>query len=171
MFALIETLFDIIRLRKGPDAIPHSRFLLAVIVALWLFAGIVMTLSLAELDARDFLIGTITGMAGLFCYAGIVLMAGKGARLMQTVMALLGCGSLLSLIFVAGNVVLLPILSENTVNFIVSLALLWTVPVEGHIISRTIERHWYIGVVIAMAVFLFQLVLYSIMDPATVAPT
>ncbi len=41
------------------------RFLLVVIVALWLFAGIVMTLSLAELDARDFLIGTITGYGRL----------------------------------------------------------------------------------------------------------
>lgn len=171
MLALIETLFDIIRLRKGPDAIPHSAVLLVVIIALWLFAGLVMTLLTAELDEKDFVIGTITGVAGLSCYAAIVVLSGKRARLLQTIMALLGCGALLSLMFVAGNVFLSPFLSENISNFIVTLILLWTVPVEGHIISRAIDRHWYVGVIVAMAVFIFQLILYSAMDPATITPT
>lgn len=171
MLALIETLFDIIRLRKGPDSIPHSPFLLVVIIAMWLFAGMVMTLLTAELDQKDFVIGTVTGVAGLLCYVAIVVLSGKRARLMQTVMALLGCGALLSLMFVAGNVFLTPFLSENISNLIVTLILLWTVPVEGHIISRAIERHWYVGVVVAMAVFVFQLILYSVMDPATTTPT
>ncbi|MCP4302360.1 MAG: hypothetical protein GY783_17380 [Gammaproteobacteria bacterium] len=171
MFALFETLFDIIRLRKGPDAIPHSVVLLVVIVALWLFAGLVMTLMTAELDEKDFFIGTLTGMAGLSCYAAIVVLSGKRARLLQAVMALLGCGALLSLLFVAGNVFLSPFLSENITKLIVTLILLWTVPVEGHIISRTIDRHWYVGVVAAVAVFVFQLLLYSVMDPAKISPT
>jgi len=171
VLALIETLFDIIRLRKGPDAIPHSTVLFVVIVAFWLFAGLIMTLLTAELDERDFVLGTITGIAGLLCYTAIVVLSGKRARLMQTVMALLGCGALLSLIFVAGNVFLTPFLSENISNLIVTLILLWTVPVEGHIISRAVDRHWYVGVVAAMAVFVFQLILYSAMDPTTVTPT
>jgi hypothetical protein len=86
-------------------------------------------------------------------------------------MAFLGCGAFLSLMFVAGNVFLTPFLSENITNFIVTLILLWTVPVEGHIISRTLDRHWYIGVAIAMAVFVLQLILYSAMDPVATAPT
>jgi hypothetical protein len=171
VLALIETLFDIIRLRKGPDAIPHSTFLFVLIIALWLFAGLVMTFLTTELDAKDFVIGTITGVAGLLCYAAIVLLSPKRARLMQTVMALLGCGALLSLMFVAGNVFLTPFLSKNITNFVVTLILLWTVPVEGHIISRTLDRHWYIGVAIAMAVFVFQLVLYSVMDPVAITPS
>ncbi len=171
VLALIETLFDIIRLRKGPDAIPHSTFLFVLIIALWLFSGLVMTFLTTELDAKDFVIGTITGVAGLLCYAAIVVLSGKRARLMQTVMALLGCGALLSLMFVAGNVFLTPFLSENITNFVVTLILLWTVPVEGHIISRTLDRHWYIGVAIAMAVFVFQLVLYSVMDPVAITPS
>lgn len=149
---------------------PHSTFLLAVIVALWLFTGLLMTLLTAELDERDFVIGTLTGIAGLSCYAAIVVLSGKRARLMQTVMALLGCGALISLMFIAGDVFLTPFLSENLTNFIVTLILLWTVPVEGHIISRTLDRHWYAGVAIAMAVFVFQLILYSVMDPVTVTP-
>jgi hypothetical protein len=171
VLALAETLFDIIRLRKGPDAIPHSTFLFVVITAMWLFAGVVMALLTAELDQEDFLIGTLTGIAGLLCYATIIVLSGKRARLLQAVTALLGCGAVLSLLFVAGNVFLTPFLSDSISNLIMTLILLWTVPVEGHIISRTIERHWYVGVVIAMAVFVFQLMLYSVMDPATIAPT
>ena len=170
MLALFETLFDIIRLRKGPDAIPHSTILLTIIVSLWLLAGVVMTFMTAELDAKDFAVGTVTGIAGLLCYTAIILMADKSARLMQAVMAFLGCGAMLSLMFVAGNVLLSPFLGENIVNPIVTLILLWTVPVEGHIISRTIDRHWYVGVVAAIAVFVFQLILYSVIDPASTAP-
>jgi len=170
VLALFETLFDIIRLRKGPDSIPHSMLLFVMIVALWLFAGLVMTVLTAELDEKDFVMGTITGIAGLLCYVGIIVLSGKRARLIQALMAILGCGAVLSLVFVVGNVFLPPILSENISNVIATLILLWTVPVEGHIISRTIDRHWYIGIVAAMAVFLFQLFLYSVMDPTTTTP-
>lgn len=171
MSALIKTLFDIIRLRKGPDAIPHSTFLFVIISAMWLLVGFVMTATTAELDEKDFIIGILTGIAGLMCYSGIVVLAGKGARLLQTLMALLGCGAVLSLMFVTGNIVLTPLLSESLSNIIVTLILLWTVPVEGHIISRAIERHWYVGVVMAMAVFVFQVMLYSILDPNSIAAT
>ncbi len=171
MLALIRTLFDIIRLRTGPETIPHSAVLFVIIAAMWLFAGVAMTVAAAELDEKDFAIGILTGIAGFACYAAIVLLSGKAARLLQTLMALLGCGALLSLMFVIGDLVLTPLLSENASNMIVTLILLWTVPVEGHIISRAIERHWYIGVVIAMAVFIFQLMLYSILDPNAIATT
>lgn len=166
MLALFETLFDIIRLRKGPDAIPHSTVLLAVVIALWLLAGVVVTTTTAELDQANFLFMTLAGVAGLGCYAAIVLFFRRGARLLQAVVAFLGCGSLLSLMSVAADVFLKPFLSASLTNIIVVLILLWSVPVEGHIISRTIERHWYFGVVIAMTVFVLQLVLYRQMSPA-----
>ena len=165
MLALFETLFDIIRLRKGPDAIPHSTVLFVLIVGLWLITGLVMTIMTPELDQTDFLVSTVTGIAGLACYAAVILLAGRSARLLQSTMALLGCGAILGLLFVAGDVFLSPFLSDNLTNLVVTLILLWSVPVEGHIISRTIDRHWYLGVVIAMAVFIFQLLLYSAIDP------
>ena len=171
MLALIESFFDIIRLRKGPDAIPHSVFLFVATGIAWLITGAVMTVATAELDANDFIIGSVTGLAGLACYIAIVLTAGRSARLLQTLTALLGCGALLSVLFVIGNLVLTPLLGEGASNPIVTLILLWTVPVEGHIISRAIERHWYMGIVIAMTIFIFQLMLYSILDPTTVAAT
>lgn len=165
MLALFETLFDIIRLRKGPDAIPHSTVLLLIVFALWLFAGIVVTVTTPEFDLADFVVGTFAGLAGLACYVAIIVLFGRSRRLLQATIAVLGCGALLSLVSIAGSVFLTPFLSANLTNVIVTLILLWSVPVEGHIISRTIERHWYLGVAIAMAVFILQWVLYKQINP------
>ena len=166
MLALFETLFDIIRLRKGPDAIPYSPVVFAMLLALWLVAGLVMTTMTPELGKHDFLIGTFTGLSGLCCYAGIVVLTGHQPRLLQTVTAILGCGAMLSLLFVAANVFLSPFLSKNISGLVATLILLWSIPVEGHIIARTINRHWYVGIVAAMAVFFVQLFLYGLVDPA-----
>jgi len=166
VFVFLETLFDIVRLRKGPDAIPYSSLLLLAAVVLWLFAGVVMTVLTRGLTGQDFLYGTLTGLVGLGCYAAIVVASGKAPRLMQTATAVLGCGALLSLFFIAGNVFLAPVLGENLADIITTLILLWSIPVEGHIVARAIDRHWYVGVVAAMAVFVFQLFLYSMINPA-----
>jgi hypothetical protein len=165
MLALFETLFDIIRLRKGPDAIPYSSVVFVMVVALWLGAGLVMTIMTPELGKHDFLIGTFTGLCGLSCYAGIVMVTGNKTRLLQTVTAILGCGAILSLLFVVGNVFLSPFLSKNITSLVATLILLWSIPVEGHIIARAINRHWYVGIVAAMAVFFLQLFVYSLVDP------
>jgi len=171
MLALFQTLFDIIRLRKGPDAIPYSWFLCLITMALWLFAGMTMTIMAEGLGDKDFLIGTFTGVVGLACYASIVVLSGHTPRLLQTVTAVLGCGAVLSLLFVAGNLFLTPLLSESITNLVLTLILFWSIPVEGHIIARAIDRHWYVGIVAAMAVFVFQLFLYSLLSPAATTVT
>jgi hypothetical protein len=68
--------------------------------------------------------------------------------------------------FIAGRLFLTPLLSADVANIVVTLILLWSIPVEGHIIARAIERHWYIGIVAAMTVFVFQLFLHSLLEPA-----
>ena len=166
MWALFETLFDIIRLRKGPDAIPYSWILCLISLTLWLLAGFAIMVMTEGMDDQDYLVGTFTGVVGLACYAAIVILSGQTPRLLQTVTAVLGCGAVLSFMFVAGNVFLTPFLSANIANLIVTLILLWSIPVEGHIIARAIDRHWYVGIVTAMAVFMFQLFLYSLLNPS-----
>ena len=165
MLALVETLFAIIRLKKGPDAIPYSWFLCLITMTMWLFAGLAMTAMTEELGETDFLLGTFTGVVGLACYASIIVLSGHIPRLLQTVTAILGCGAVLSLLFIVGNVLLPPLLGASVTDLVVTLVLLWSIPVEGHIIARAIDRHWYVGIVAAMAVFVFQLFLYSLLNP------
>ncbi len=166
MLALLKTLFDIIRLKKGPDAIPYSWIITIIALMLWLVAGFVIASMTEGMSEEDFLVGTFTGVVGLACYAAIVVLTGRTPRLLQTLTAIIGCGAVLSFMYVAGTLVLAPLLSAGVTNLVVTLILLWSIPVEGHIIARAIDRHWYVGVVAAMAVFIFQLFLYGVLNPA-----
>ena len=69
--------------------------------------------------------------------------------------------------FVAEFVLFTPFLGPTITGIVAQLILLWSVPVEGHIIARALGRHWYIGIVIAIGVFVLQYVIYSAMAPAT----
>jgi hypothetical protein len=163
---LIRTLFDITLLRKGPDAIPRSGLLLAIVVGLWIFASLAGLALIDRFDETDFFLGLFSGIAGITCYAAIVILGGFAPRLTQTLTALVGCGALIFLVFVAQYALFLPVAGDLVTGLVANLILLWSVPVEGHIIARAIDRHWYTGILIAITVFIFQFVLYSLVAPA-----
>lgn len=167
LLPLVRTLFDITLLRKGPDSIPHSGIVLVLIVALWLFSSFAVLALIEQYDEQDFIIGLFTAFAGLLTYSAIIVVAGHGARVLQTVSAILGCGALISLAFVAEFVLFTPFLGQTITGLVAQLILLWSVPVEGHIIARALDRHWYIGIVIAVAVFVLQYVLYSTLSQSS----
>ena len=171
VITLIVTLFDIIRLRKGPEAIPHSPVLFVFTVAAWLVAGAMITALIDGLDQTDFLVSIVTGVLALLIYAAVVVLSRRSSRLLQTITAILGCGALLQFTFAAGHVFLTMIIGKNLAALINYLILLWSVPVEGHIIARASDRHWTIGLLIAAAVFLIQIQLGLAINPVdTLAP-
>ncbi len=162
MLPLIKTLFDIVLMRKGPDAIPHSWLLLIMAVSLWIFSSLAGLALIDRFDESDFFLGMFSGIAGLACYATIVVLGGHARRLVQAITALVGCGALIFLAFVAEYVLFAPFVGERLTGLVANLILLWSVPVEGHIIARAIDRHWYIGILIAIAVFALQYILYNL---------
>lgn len=165
VLTLIQTLFDIIRLRKGPEAIPHSPVLLIFVVAAWLAAGAIITMLIDELDQTDFVVSVLTGLIALMIYSVVVVFSRHSSRLLQTITAILGCGALLEFTFAAGHVFLTMLIGKNLAALINYLILLWSVPVEGHIIARATNRHWAIGLLIAAAVFLIQIQLGFAINP------
>lgn len=159
---LIKTLFDIVLLRKGPADIPSSWILFVLILALWVFSALAALALIEQFDESDFFLGFFSGVIGIVCYATLVVVAGKPDRLLQTISAIIGCGALISLAFVAEYVLLKPFLGEGPTGLIANLILLWSVPVEGHIIARAIDRHWYIGILLAIVVFVLQYIIYRV---------
>jgi hypothetical protein len=159
---LIRTLCDIVLLRKGPDAIPRSWVLFLVILALWVFSALAALALIEQFDESDFFLGFFSGMIGILCYAVLVIASRKPERLLQTISAIIGCGALISFAFVAEYVLFLPFLGEVPTGLIANLILLWSIPVEGHIIARAIDRHWYIGILLAILVFALQFIIYSV---------
>lgn len=158
LLPLLKTLFDITLLRKGPESIPRSIVMLAMTLVLWLFSALAALAMIDRFDETDFFLGLFSGVIGVMCYVGIVVISGKSGRLLQTIAAIIGCGALITLAFVAEYVLLTPFLGDVSAGLIATLILFWSVPVEGHIIARTIDRHWYIGIILAVAVFSLQYV-------------
>lgn len=159
MLPLIRTLFDITLLRKGPEAIPRAWFLFVPILAMWLFAVLAAVALIDRYDETSLAMSTFSAVIGVLCYVAVILAYRRSPRMTQTIAAIIGCGALIFLAFVVEYVVLQPLVSDQVNGLIANLILLWSVPVEGHIIARAIDRHWYVGILIAIAVFVVQLVI------------
>ena len=100
-------------------------------------------------------------------YWAILAFMNRQARALQTLTAVLGCGAVISAIYAAEVVLLTPLLGPVGTSFLALLIIFWSVPVEGHIIARAIDRSWYVGIVIATLVFSLQFyVQISILQPS-----
>ncbi len=162
MLPLLKRLFDIVLLRKGPEDLPRSVSLLIAIIALWLFSALASLALIEPIDESDFFLGIFSAVVGVICYASLVVISGHAERLTQTLSAIIGCGALITFAFIAEYVVLLPLVGTVVTGLLANLILLWSVPVEGHIIARAIDRDWYIGILIAVLVFGLQLIIYQV---------
>jgi hypothetical protein len=99
----------------------------------------------------------LSSLLGICFYAAILVITGHAKRSMQTLSAIIGCSSLLTLVFVTEYVLFQPFLGARIAGIIATLIVFWSVPVEGHIIARAIGQHWFVGIAIAIAAFILQL--------------
>jgi hypothetical protein len=164
---LIKTLFDIVLIRKGPDAIPHSRLLLSAAVILWLFPLVVAIVIVPTFEGAVVVVTVASWLLSLACYAMIVVLARLGHRLVQAMTAIAGCGALIFLGQVAGLIFLTPFLGAALAQIFIYLLLAWSVRVKGHIIARTIDCEWYLGILIAISVFVLQYAFSTVVTPTT----
>lgn len=133
--------------------------MLGMAILFWFFSALAALALISRFDESDFFLSVFSGLVGVLCYAAIVVLHGHGPRLLQTLSAIIGVGALITLIFVAEYVLLAPFLGEANAGLIATIILFWSVPVEGHIIARAIDRHWYIGILLAVSVFILQYVI------------
>ena len=166
MQALIKTLLDIVLIRKGPDALPSSWLLLYAAMFLWFVPLIAATLLIPDYTAYNAMLEFAGQLISLLIYAGIIVAAGRIPRVLQSVTAVVGCGALMSVLVITDVVLLQPFLGANIVAVGLFLIICWSVRVDGHIMSRSLDRDWYVGVLIAMAVFLLQYSFIMAMSPA-----
>lgn len=156
LLLFIKTLFDIALLRKGPQHIPQSRILLFLSALLLTVAVLAALVLIDRFDEQDVVLEFFSVLIAVVCYSAIVLGAGQGPRLTQTITAILGCGALLTFTLVAGYVLLPPFIGAPLMTLVAFLILLWSLSIKGHIIATAINQHWYLGLAIATAVFTLQ---------------
>ena len=165
MQALIRTLFDIVMIRKGPDAIPHSWVLFYASAVLWLFPLFFAALLVPNFTEAAVAITLASWLLGLACFAAIIGLSGFRARLLQAISAIIGCGALIFIAQVAGLVFLTPFVGSPLVQILIWLLLIWSVRVKGHIVSSTIDCERHIGLLIAIAVFVLQYAVAKALTP------
>ena len=165
VLTLFKTFGEMILLRKGPDDIPHSTFLLVVVAFLWFAVGLFTVVLIESYKNSSLLIDLALAISGLAVYAAVVSAFGHRERLTRCFAALLGCSVVFSIVLYSGRLILPMMVTEHESELAVRLIWLWSIPVEGHIIARTIDRQWAIGFLIALAVLIGQLQLYAAFKP------
>ncbi len=165
MQQLLQTLFEITLLRRGPEDLPHAWLVLYLCVGLWLLALFATAVMIPNFDGDDVWVSAGSAAVGVASYVALLVVFGFGARMLQTLSALIGCGALISFAMLAVLVLMTPFVGPNIANLGAFLLLVWSVPVKGHIIARAIDRHWYAGIAIALAIFLLQLAFTQAMTP------
>ncbi len=161
LLLLLRTFLDIIALKKGPEQIPHSWLLLALAIASMFVASFCALVLIDPAGEQSFRINLLTTGVGMGFYAAVLVVAGYSRRMLQTLTTVLGCGAILTMLFVAAFVFLRPLLGADAAGVIATLIIFWSVPVEGHIIARAIGKHWFLGIAIAIAAFMLQFAFQS----------
>lgn len=156
MQAFIKTLFAIVTLREGPDAIPHSWLLLNAATVMWFLPLLAAAVVVPGFGGAAVAASVASWALSLACYAAVIALAGYPSRLLQALTAIIGCGAIIFVAQVAGLVTISVLFGAAVAELVILLLLFWSVYVKGHIVSRTIGRDWYVGLVIAIAVFLLQ---------------
>jgi hypothetical protein len=165
--AFIKTLFEIVMIRKGPDAIPYSWLLLNTAAAMWFLPLLIAAVLVPGFGAAAAAVSTASWALSLVCFALVIVLAGYGSRSLQSLTAIIGCGAIIFLAQVTSLVLLSLLLGAVFAQLAVYLLLFWSIYVKGHIISRAINRDWYVGLVIAIAVFLLQYAFSTAVSPTT----
>lgn len=156
LLLFLKTLIDIALLRKGPGHVPRSGLLLSLAVLLWLTAVLLALALIDRFDEADVVREIFSVLIAVVCYSAIVIAARQSSRLTQTITAILGCGALLTMVFVASYVVLQAFAGVGFMTLVAWMILLWSLSVKGHIIASAINRHWYVGLAMAVTIFILQ---------------
>ena len=144
-------------LRKGPEHVPDSWLLFALSILFMILASFSASILIEALSEEDFRFVFAETMLGLMFYGAVIFIFGYSRRIVRALTCIIGCGAILTVLFVAEFVFFRPFLGAAVAGDIAILIVLWSVPVEGHIISRAIQQHWFVGIAIAIAALILQL--------------
>ena len=147
-------------LRKGPEDVPASVTVLAFAIGLLPLSFFCAAILISDAGNDNLSLSFLMTISSYVLYWLILVANGYAHRMLPTISSIMACGSLLTIIQVAAQVFLGPFLSVNLVFILAWLIEIWKIPVKGHIIARAIGQHWYLGIVIAMTIFVMQYAAY-----------
>lgn len=156
--------------RKGPDALPASRFLFGLV----LIAYVAVSLLALQIDWRlsQALVAMAADVGYYLTFFGVVLgLAGRSRRFWQTVTAVLGTETFLSCLA-------LPLLLTRPAqtagsapgvlaSALLLLILVWSIDIAGFVLSRALDRAYIVGVTIMIGYVISSMMLGEFLFPSS----
>ena len=160
MLTYIKTLINIALKKLGPEDLPDSKFLLAFTFVFYLVIDVPLT-AIAFGPSMMLLQVIVLDMGFLIACLWILLrLSGLLSRFRQTLTALLGTSALLNILispFSFWREVSAGTSSESALPVIGIFAIvLWSLSIDGHILSRAISKSYSIGLGIAVVYFILN---------------
>ncbi len=162
MQLIFKAFVDVFLLRRGPEDIPKSSILLAMVIGASIVVNFLFYAMVESEYETDLFLEFATELVKIASYVTVLLLFGLVSRIMQTITTIIACNAILGLLLTAMMVV-----SQTVTNSGLDAAFLsapiafWLILVEGHIISRAIQLHWATGIAIAVVIFILQFVFYA----------
>ena len=172
MLAYVQALIKIALRRSGPEDLPDSAFLLGLTLFIYLFIQI--PLALIAYGPGDVLLQTLT-VSLLLLFGGLwalLRLTGYRTRYRQTLTAMLGTSALVSALSIPFSLWRQALLDTEPgvampSTFLFAI-MLWSISIDGHILSRALSRPFGIGLLIAIGYFFLQTsILYELMPEVT----
>lgn len=146
---------------------PASSLVLVFAFGLLLLSMFCSNVLINPESGDNLLLSFVVALLGYVGYGFILVTSGFAKRFSQTISAIMATGSILTIMMVFVFVMFAPFVGNNIAGTFATLILFWSVPVKGHIIARAINRHWYVGIAIAMTIFVLQYATYRAMTGQT----
>ncbi len=156
--------------RRVPENLPASGFLFGLVLIVYILANAVATQIAQPL-------GVAVGMVFLdsALYVGFVwiLLAGFGrtSRFLQTMSALLGAESLLTIsripFLVMAGVDSGEVNAPNAGTWLFFLLILWSIDIAGFVLSRALQQSYVVGVMIVLVYAFSSFTLSGLLFPVT----
>lgn len=124
------------------------------------FCGVTL---IKDIDRHELLLGLATSLLVLLFYLGVIVITGYAKRAVQALTCVIGCGALLTMLSLGEFVLFRPFLGQELAGTVAVLISLWSIPVEGHIVSRAIRQHWLVGIAIALAAATLQYLIQAML--------
>jgi hypothetical protein len=171
VWRLAAAIFDIAIHRRGPDELPASRFLLGLLLGLYLIVGVISLWAFGLNTEANVAALVIDCAFFIACVFVTLRLFGHERRFIQTTSALLGTDVVLSLIGLPLSFWTrdpgAPVDQISVVLILRILILLWWIDVAGFIFGRALGRPYVIGLVFVILYVAVSLNIRDLVAPAT----
>jgi hypothetical protein len=154
MLKLLQTFIDIALWRKGPQDLPASRFLLALVCAAYIIASFVQV-RLVDLHLRSAAVIIAVDLLMMVTWLWAVLtFLDRRQRFVQTFTAMLGVGVLLALLDISVRLVQLSMAGPTTPlpDLWLGLRFLAIALIMGRILMHALDRGLLTGIALTLAI-------------------